>query len=311
MVSFCCDENVWYWMGWWLPSTRNVLSVLMDTCRWIFLLWPSSHNIHVYQIILIFYNAVCQLLLWFSYSVMFDSLWPHGLEHASLPCPSVSPRVCSNSCALSQWCHSTISSSVVPFSCPQSSSTSGSFPMSQFFPLGGQSIGASVSASVLPINIQDWFSLGLTGWISLQSKGLLSLLQHHKQKNQFFGTQPSLWSDSHICTWLLEKPKLWLYGPLSAVMTLLFNMLSRFVIAFLPRSKSLLISWLQSPSPVIWEPKKKKFLTVSNFSPSICHEVSYISIKLGKIIKWLNLCRFPFSLKKNIWSQYGGRNLLV
>ena len=146
-------------------------------CRWlghllmdIFLLWPSSHNIHVYQIILNFYNAVCQLL-WFSHSVMSDSLRPHGLQHARLPCPSLSPTDCSNSCPLSQWCHPTISSSVVPFSsCPQSFSTSGSFPMTQFFSSGGQSIGAYVSKSVLPMTIQKWFPLGWTDWISLQPK---------------------------------------------------------------------------------------------------------------------------------------------
>ena len=121
---------------------------------------------------------------------------------AKPPCPSLSPRVCSNSCLLSQWCYLTISSSVIPFSsCPQSISASGSFPMSRLFPSGGQSIRAL--ASVLPINIQGWFPLGLTGWISLQSKGPSSTTV---QQHQFFSTQPSLWSNSHICTWLLEKP---------------------------------------------------------------------------------------------------------
>ena len=104
----------------------------------------------------------------FSCSVLSDSWWPHGLQHARLPCPSPAPRACSNSCPLSQWCHQTISSSVVPFSsCLQSFPASGSFPMSQFFTSGGQSIGVSISASLLPVNIQDWFSLGLTGLISL------------------------------------------------------------------------------------------------------------------------------------------------
>ena len=106
----------------------------------------------------------------FTHSVVSNSLWPHGLRHARLPCPSPTPRACSNSCTSSRWCYSTVSSSVVPFSCLQSFSESGPFPMSQFFASGGQSIGAS--ASVLPMNIQDWFPLGLTGWISLQSKGL-------------------------------------------------------------------------------------------------------------------------------------------
>ena len=107
----------------------------------------------------------------FSRSVMSDSLWHHGLQHARLPCPSPTPRACSNSCSLSKWCHPTISSSVVPFSsCLQSFPASGSFPMNQFFASGGQSSGVSASTSVLPINIQDWFPLGLTGWISLQAR---------------------------------------------------------------------------------------------------------------------------------------------
>ena len=102
----------------------------------------------------------------FSHSVMSDSLWPHGLQHARLPCPSSTPRVCSNSCPSSSWCHPTISSSVLPFSsCLQSFPAAGSFPMSQFFTSGGQNIGVSVSASVLPMNIQVWFPLGWTGLI--------------------------------------------------------------------------------------------------------------------------------------------------
>ena len=106
----------------------------------------------------------------FSRSVVSGSLWPHGLQHARLPCPSPTPRACSNSCPSSQWCHVTTSSSVVPFySCLQSFPASGSFPISQFFTSGGKNIGAS--ASFLPMNIPDWFPLGWTGWISLQSKG--------------------------------------------------------------------------------------------------------------------------------------------
>ena len=113
---------------------------------------------------------------------MSNSLQPHELQHARLPCPSLSPYVCSNSCPLSQWCHPTISSSVIPFfSCPQSCPASGSFSMSQNFASGGQSIGASASASDLPMNTQDWSPLGWTGLISLQSKGL-SRVQHHSWK---------------------------------------------------------------------------------------------------------------------------------
>ena len=144
----------------------------------------------------------------FSRLVMSHSLWPHGLQLIRLPCWSPTPRACSNACPLSWWCHPTISSSVVPFSsCLQSCSASGSFPMSQFFTSGGQSIGVSASTSVLPMNIQDWFPLGLTGLISLQSRGSSRVFSNTTvQKHQFFSAQLSLWSNSHIHTWLLEKP---------------------------------------------------------------------------------------------------------
>ena len=122
------------------------------------------------------------LLLFSSCSVMSNSLQPHGLQHASLPYPSLSPRVCSNSCPLNRWCHPTISSSVVPFSCLQCLPASRSFPVSRLLASDGQSVGASASVSVLPMNIQGWFPLGGTGWISLQSKRLKSLLQHHSLK---------------------------------------------------------------------------------------------------------------------------------
>ena len=143
----------------------------------------------------------------FSSLVMSNSLWPHGLQHTKLPFWPT-PRACSNSCPWSWWCHPTISSSVIPFSfCLQSFPASGSFPMIQFFASVGQSIGASASASVLPMNIQDWFPLGWTGLISLQSKGLWRVFSNTTvQKHQFFGAQLSLWSNSHIHTWLLEKP---------------------------------------------------------------------------------------------------------
>ena len=148
------------------------------------------------------------LLLLFSCSVMSDSLQPHGLQLARLVCPSPSTRACSNSCPLSQWCHPTILSSIVPFSsCLQSFPASGSFQMSQFFASGGQRIGVPASASVLPVNILDWFPLGLTGLISLQSKALWRVFSNITvQKHQFFSIHPSLWSNSHIHTWLLEKP---------------------------------------------------------------------------------------------------------
>ena len=130
----------------------------------------------------------------FSRSVMSDSLWPHGLQHARLPCPSPTPRGCTNSYPLSQWCHPTISSSVVPFfSCFCSFPASGSFPRGQFFESCGQSTEVSTWASVLPMTIQDWFPLGLTGWISFQSKGLTRVFSNTTvQKHQFFGSQLSL-----------------------------------------------------------------------------------------------------------------------
>ena len=132
-------------------------------------------------------------LVQFSRSVMSNSLWPQGLQHARLPCLSPTPRACSNSCPLNEWCHPTISSSVIAFSsCLQSFPASGSFPMSQFFASGGQSIGVSTSASVLPVNIQDWSPLGWTGWISLQSKGLSRVFSNTTvQKHQFFTVQLS------------------------------------------------------------------------------------------------------------------------
>ena len=146
-------------------------------------------------------------LLQFSCSVVSGSLRPHGLQHTRLPCPSPTPGVYSNSCPSSWWCHSTISSSVTPFSSHlQSFLTSGSFPMSQVFTLDGQSIGVSASTSVLPMNIQGWFLLGLTSLISLQSRGLSRVFSSTTvQKHQFFSILPSLWSSSHICTRLLEK----------------------------------------------------------------------------------------------------------
>ena len=144
----------------------------------------------------------------FSRSVISNSLRLHESQHARPPCPSPTPGVYSNSCPLSRWCHPAISSSVVPFSsCPQSLPASESFPMSQLFSWDGQSIRVSASASVLPVNTQDWSPLEWTGWISLQSKGLSRVFSNTTvQKHQFFGAQLSLQSNSHIHTWPLEKP---------------------------------------------------------------------------------------------------------
>ena len=145
--------------------------------------------------------------LQFSHSVVSDSLQSHGLQHTRFSCPSSTPRACWNSCPSSWWFHPTISSSVIPFSsCLQSFPASGSFPVSQHFALGDQIIGASASVSVLPMNIQDWLPLGLTGLISLKCKRLLKVFSNTTvQKHQFFGAKLFLWSSSHIYTWPLEK----------------------------------------------------------------------------------------------------------
>ena len=152
------------------------------------------------------YNLVQFSSVHSSRLVMSDSLRPHESQHSRPPCSSPTPGVHLNSRPLSQWCHPTISSSVIPFSsCPQSFPASESFQMSQFSS-GGQSIRVSASASVLPMNIQDWFPLGWTGWISLVSKGLSRVFSNTTiQKHQFFSAQPSLWSNSHIHIWVLEK----------------------------------------------------------------------------------------------------------
>ena len=143
----------------------------------------------------------------FSRSVVANSLWPPWTQHAMPPCPSPIPGVYPHSCQLGWWCHPTISSSVIPFSsCPQSFPASWSFQMSQLFTSGGQSIGVSASASILPMNTQDW-SLGRTGWISLQTKGLSRVFSNITvQKHQFFSAQLSLLPNSYIHTWPLDKP---------------------------------------------------------------------------------------------------------
>ena len=210
----------------------------------------------------------------FSCSIMFNSLRPHGLQNARLPCPSPTPRAYSNSlCPLSQSCHPTILSSVIPFSSHlQSFPASGSFQMSQLFESGGQSIGVSASASVtneysglISFRI-DWLDL-----LAVQGT-LKSLFQHHSSKasilqhSAFFIVQ---FSHLYITTGKTIAVTRWIF--VGKVMSLLFNMLSRSVTAFLPRSKHLLISWLQSPSAAILEPAKIKSVTVSIVSPSIRH----------------------------------------
>ena len=178
----------------------------------------------------------------FSRSVVSDSLWPHGLQHARPPCPLPTPRVYPNTCPLSRWCHPTISSSVILFSfCLQSFPASGSFPMSQLFTSGGQSSGVSASTSVLPMNTQDWSPLEWTGWISLQSKELSSLLHHHSSKasvvqcSAFFTVQLS---HPYMTTGKTIALTRWTF--VDKVISLLFNMLPRLVITFLPEVVAML-----------------------------------------------------------------------
>ena len=227
---------------------------------------------------------------------MSDSLWLHGLQHPRPPCPSPTPGVYSNSCPLSRWRHPTISSFVIPFSsCLQSFPASGSFHMSQFIPSGSQSIGASSSASVLPMNIQNLFPLRWNGLISLQSKRLSSLLQHHilnisvLRCSAFFIVQLSC---PHLTTGKTIALTRWIF--VGKVMSLLFNMLSRLVITSLPRSKHLLISWLQSPSAVIFKPPQIKSVIVCIASPSICHEV--IEPDAMILVFWMLSFKPTFSL---------------
>ena len=205
---------------------------------------------------------------------MSNSLWPHGLQHTRLPCPSPTLRACSNSCLLNWWCHPAISSFLVPFfSCLQSFPTSASFPMSQLFTSGGQSIGVSASASVLPVNSNEFFRIDSFNLLAVQ-RILKSLLQYHSSKasilqcSAFFIVRLS---HPYMTTGKIIPLIRWTF--VGKVMSLLFNILSRLIIGFLPRSKHLLISWLQLPSAVILEPKKIKSHTVSIVSPSICHEV--------------------------------------
>ena len=189
------------------------------------------------------------------------------------PCSSPTPGVHSDSRPSSRWCHPAISSSVVPFSsCPQSLPASESFPMSQLFAWSGPKIGVSALASFLPKNTQDWSPSEWTGWTSLQSKGLSRVFSNTTvQKHQLFCAQLSSQSNSHPWMTTGKTIALTRRNFVGKVMSLLLNMLSRLVITFLPGTKHLLISWLQSPSAVILRPQKIKSDTVSTLSPSICN----------------------------------------
>ena len=219
---------------------------------------------------------------------MSNSLQSHRLQHSRLPCPLLSPGFRSNSCPLSGW-YPTISSSVVPFSsCPQSLPTSESFPTSQLFAWGGQSTGVSALALFLQKKSQGWSPLEWTGWISLQSKGLSRVFSNTTvQKHQFFSVQLSLVKFSHpyMTTEKTIALTRWIF--VDKVMSLLFNMLSRLVITFLPRSKHLLIPWLQSPSAVILEPRKivsHCFHCFPIYLPwsdgTGCHNLSFLNVEL-------------------------------
>ena len=221
----------------------------------------------------------------FSHSVVSNSLQPNELQHTRPPCPSPTPGVHPNPYPLSRWCHPTISSSVIPFSfCPQSFPASGSFPMSQLFRSDSQSTGVSASTSVLPMNTisfrMDWFDL-----LPVQGKPK-SPLQHHSskasilQRSAFFIVQLS---HPHMTTGKTIALTRWTF--VDKVMSLFFNMLSRLVITFLPRSKCLLISWLQSPSAVILEPPKNKFwhcfpIYLPWSEGSRCHDLSFLNVEL-------------------------------
>ena len=186
-VSYTKLRKSWMIMKWSLPNyTILPTQILFPRVNMTFI-HPSDENKQMIEISHQLHSVQ------FSHSVTSNSLRPHGLQHARLPCSSPTPGACSNSCPLSRWCHPTISSSVVPFSCLQSFLASGSFPVSQSFASCGQSIAASASASVLPMNIQDWFPLGLIGLISLQSKRLSRVFSNTTvQKRQFFSAQLSL-----------------------------------------------------------------------------------------------------------------------
>ena len=232
---------------------------------------------------------------------MSNSLQPHGLQHTRLPCPSPTPRPCSNSCPSSPWCHPTISSSVVPFSsCLQSFSASGSFPVSQFFASGGQCIGSfsfiispsSEYSGLISFRI-DWFDL-----LAVQGT-LKSLLQHHSSKTSilrcsaFFMVQLS---HPYMTTGKTIALTRWTF--VSKVMSLLFIMLSRLVITFLPRSKCLLISWLKSPSAVILEPPKNK----------VCHCFLCFPIYLPWRIPWQSKHITPWFFSFHVLSVFVWRS---
>ena len=276
----------------------------------MYLLSPSKPSyMCTYIYIYIYTYAYIFSSVWFRHSVVSNSLWLRGLQHARPPCPSPTPGVYSNSCALSWWCHPTNSSSVVPFSSHlESFPASGSFQMSQLFASGGQSIGVSASASVLPMNTQDWSPLGCTGWISCSPRDCQESYPTPQFKS--INTLALSFLCSPTLTSIHETGKttaLTRQTFVGKVMSLLLNKVSRLVIAFLPRSKRLLISWLQSPSAVILEPKKMKSVTVCIVSPSICHEA--IGTDAMILVFWMlnfkpTFSLYSFTLIKRLFSSF-------
>ena len=213
---------------------------------------------------------------------MSDSLWPHGLQHGRLPYPSLSPKVCSDSCPLSQWCYLTISSSASPFSfCLQSLPAPGSFLVHQLFVSSGQGIGASASASVLPMNIQGWFPLGLTGLISFQSKELWRIFSSTAIEGINSSTLSLLYGPILTSIHNYRKSQSFDYVDLHQQS----DILSKFVMAFLPRSKGL-CGWLQSPSSDFGAQENKAchcfhcFLIYLLWSDGTrCHDLSFFNVE--------------------------------
>ena len=211
------------------------------------------------------------------------------MQHTRLPCPSPTAGAYSNLCLSSQWCHPSISFSVVPFSSRlQSFPESGSFPMNQFFTLGCQSVGVSASESVLPMNIQDWFPLRMTGWISLQSKGLSRAFSNSLKESIIQCSALFIVQLSHPYMTTGKTTALTRWTSVGKALSLLFNMLSRLLIAFFPRSKCLLSSWLQSTSALILEPRQNKFWHCFCCFPiyfpwsegTRCHDLHFLNVEL-------------------------------
>ena len=239
-------------------NNKNFCAIIV--LNWLIEFLKEKHKLH--YIILLSVQS--------SHSVLSDSLWPHELQHARPPCPSPTPGVYSNPCPSSWWYHPVNSSSVIPFSsCPQSLPASGSFQMSQLFASGGKTTQVSASASVLPMNTQDWSPHSPRG--SQESSPTPQFKSINFLALSFLFLHSVQLSHPYMTTGKTIDLTRWTF--VGKVTSLLCDMLSRLVITFLPRSKRLLISQLQSPSAVILEAPKIKSDTVSTISPSICHEV--------------------------------------